>query len=122
FKDVSTGASSDLKEASRLARLLVIRFGMSEKMGPVSFDNQDEYVFLGRDIAASKNYSEEIASKIDKEVEGFINAALKTAQKIISADRKALKGIADTLLKQEVLEQDEFERLIKKFGLKQVSA
>lgn len=122
FKDVSTGASSDLKEASRLARLLVTRFGMSEKMGPVSFDNQDEYVFLGRDIAASKNYSEEIASKIDKEVEGFINAALKTAQKIISADRKALKGIADTLLKQEVLEQDEFERLIKKFGLKQVSA
>ncbi|MDD5711074.1 MAG: ATP-dependent zinc metalloprotease FtsH, partial [Candidatus Colwellbacteria bacterium] len=99
FKDVSTGASSDLKEASRLARLLVTRFGMSEKMGPVSFDNQDEYVFLGRDIAASKNYSEEIASKIDKEVEGFINAALKTAQKIISADRKALKGIADTLLK-----------------------
>ena len=122
FKDVSTGASSDLKEASRLARLLVTRFGMSEKMGPVYFDNQDEYVFLGRDIMASKGYSEEVASKIDKEVEGFINAALKTAQKIISTNKKALKSIADALLKQEVLEQDEFEQLIKKFGLKRVSA
>ncbi len=122
FKDVSTGASSDLKEASRLAKLLVTRFGMSEKMGPVSFDSSDEYVFLGRDIAASKGYSEEVAAKIDKEVEGFINAAQKTAQKIISAHKNALKSIADALLKQEVLEQEEFEQLIKKFRLKQISA
>jgi cell division protease FtsH len=123
FKDVSTGASSDLKEASRLARLLVTRFGMSEHMGPVSFDNQqDEYVFLGRDIMAGRGYSEEVASKIDKEVEGFINAALKTAQKIVSMNKRALKSIADALLKQEVLEQEEFELLIKKFKLKQISA
>jgi cell division protease FtsH len=122
FKDVSTGASNDLKEASHLARLLVTRFGMSEKLGPVSFDGQDEYVFLGREIAAGRGYSEEVAAKIDEEVRTFIEAALKTAQKIVLTNKKALKGIADTLLKQEVLEQDEFRQLIKKFRLKQISA
>ncbi|PIR97989.1 MAG: cell division protein FtsH [Candidatus Colwellbacteria bacterium CG10_big_fil_rev_8_21_14_0_10_42_22] len=122
FKDISTGASSDLKEASRLARMLVTKFGMSEKLGPVSFDRSDDHVFLGRDMIAGKGYSEEVASKIDNEVELFINNAFKTAKKIVSSNPKALKAIADTLLKQEVLEQDQFEKLIKKFGLKQISA
>ncbi|MFH1694207.1 MAG: ATP-dependent zinc metalloprotease FtsH [Patescibacteria group bacterium] len=122
FNDVSTGASSDLKEASRLARMLVTRFGMSEKLGPVSFDRSDDHVFLGRDMIASKGYSEETASKIDHEVDKFLQDALKTAKKIISSNKKALKGIADALLEKEVLEQDEFNKLIKKFKLKQVVA
>ncbi|MFH1694790.1 MAG: ATP-dependent zinc metalloprotease FtsH [Patescibacteria group bacterium] len=122
FNDISTGASSDLKEASRLARMLVTRFGMSEKMGPVSFDRSDDHIFLGRDMIASKGYSEETASKIDQEVDKFLQDALETAKKIISSNKKALKGIADVLLEKEVLEQDEFNKLVKKFKLKQVVA
>ena len=122
FGDITTGASSDLKEASRLARMLVTKFGMGETMGPVSFDNSDGTVFLGRDMIAGKGYSEEVSAKIDKEVAGFIDRARKTAHKIISSNKRALRGISDVLLEKEVLEQNEFETLINKFKLKQVAA
>ncbi len=122
FKDITTGASNDLKEASSLARLLVTRYGMSENLGPVSFGGSEELVFLGRELAAGKEYSEDVAAKIDQEVQLFIKQAHQTAQKIVSTNKKALKAIADALVKQEVLEQDEFEKLIKKFRLKRISA
>jgi len=122
FKDITTGASNDLKKASELARNLVTRYGMSEKLGPVSFGKGDELIFLGKDILSEKGYSEEVAAKIDAEIEGFIDRAYKKAYKIVSSNKKALKAIADELMKKEVLEHDEFYKIVKPFKLKPVAA
>ncbi len=122
FKEISTGASNDLKEASRLARLMVTRYGMSEKLGPASFGKDDDMVFLSREIAGGKDYSEEVAAKIDSEVAGFLKHAYEKAKSILSSNKKALKKVADVLIKNEVIEQDEFNKLVKGFKLKVVSA
>jgi cell division protease FtsH len=117
FGDISTGASNDLKEASELSRRLVTKFGMSE-LGPITFGDADETVFLGREISAGKNYSEEIAGKIDKEVQRFIAIAEATAKKILETRKKVLDAIAEALLAKETLEQEEFYSILKPFNLK----
>ena len=117
FEDISTGASNDLKEASHLAKSLVTKYGMSD-LGPMTFGKAEEMIFLGREIAVEKDYSEEVAAKIDKEVHKFIDLAHKTAQKIIGSRRKALDAIANELVKKETLEQEEFYNLLKPFNLK----
>ncbi|MDP3953678.1 MAG: ATP-dependent zinc metalloprotease FtsH [bacterium] len=122
FKEISTGASSDLKEASRLARLMVTRYGMSDKLGPATFGREEDIVFLGREIGHAKDYSEEVAAKIDVEIATFLKRAHDKAKSILASNKSALKKIADILLKKEVIEQDEFEELTKKFGLKLVAA
>jgi cell division protease FtsH len=119
YGDVSTGASNDLKEASELARRLVTRYGMSE-IGPITFGTGEEMVFLGRDIAGEKNYSEKMAERIDQEVSNFITSAFETAQRILKLHRKALDAIAKTLIEKETLEQDEFYSLLKPFKIKPV--
>lgn len=121
FADISTGASNDLKEASGLARALVTRFGMSD-LGPITFGKAEELIFLGREIATEKNYSEAVAAKIDEEVRKFIDHAYKTATKILSSYRETLKKVAKTLIEKETLEQEEFYGLIKEFNLKPVIA
>jgi len=122
FKEISTGASNDLKEASRLARLMVTRYGMSEKLGPATFGRDEDMVFLGREIAHAKDYSEEVAAKIDEEVAIFLKRAHDKAKSILSSNKKALKKIADVLIKKEVIEQDEFNKLVKTFDLKTTTA
>ncbi len=87
FNDVSTGASNDLQIASDLARKLVTKFGMSEKLGPVTYGKVEELIFLGREIATEKNYSEKTAGEIDGEVKIFINKALATAKKRLNTSR-----------------------------------
>jgi cell division protease FtsH len=121
FKDVSTGASNDLKVASELARKLVTKFGMSDKIGPIVYGKNEELIFLGREISSEKNYSEEIAAEIDKEVKLFIDKALEIARKIISSRKQVLKAIADELIKKETIEQEEFDKLVKSFKLKPVA-
>jgi cell division protease FtsH len=118
FDDVSTGASNDLKEASEIARKLVTKYGMSEKLGPTTFGKNEELVFLGKEISAEKNYSEKVAAEIDEEVSGFMSRAYEAAKKIISSRRKALVAIAEALLQKEVLEQEEFNDILKPFKLK----
>ncbi len=118
FGEMSTGASSDLQKASDLARALVTRYGMSEKLGPMTFGKAQEMIFLGREITHERNYSESVAKEIDAEVSGFIGQAYRAAQKIVSARRKVLDTIAKSLLEKEVLEQDDFYNLIKPFNLK----
>ncbi len=118
FKEVSTGASHDLKQVSELARSLVTRFGMSEKFGPIAFGKSEELIFLGREIATEKNYSEKIAAEIDAEVKKIIDQVYKTTQKIIISNKLALEKIAEELLKKEVLEQEDFYNLLKPFKLK----
>ena len=121
FNDISTGASNDLQNASDLARKLVTKFGMSEKLGPVTYGKVEELIFLGREIATEKNYSEKTAGEIDKEVKNFIDKALETAKKIIVSRKKVLKAIAQKLIEKETLEREEFENLIKSFKLKPIS-
>src|SRR3989338_7628085 len=121
FKEISTGASNDLQEATRLAKLMVTRYGMSEKLGPGTFGRDDDFVFLGREIGHAKDYSEAVAAKIDEEISGFLKRGLEKAQKIISSHKVILKKIADTLIQKEVLEQEEFEKLIGGFKLKPVA-
>jgi len=120
FGDISTGASNDLKEASHLSRALVTKYGMSD-LGPMTFGKSDEMIFLGREIAVEKDYSEEVAAKIDKEVHKFIALAHSTAKKIIESRRKVLDAIAETLIKKETLEHEEFYGLLKPFKLKPVA-
>ncbi|MEK7149734.1 MAG: ATP-dependent zinc metalloprotease FtsH [Patescibacteria group bacterium] len=122
FGDISTGASNDLQKASELARNLVTKYGMSEKMGPMTFGKTQEMIFLGREIATEKNYSEKVAAEIDKEVKNFIDRAYETAKKILTSRKDALKKIAQTLLEKEILEKEEFDRLVKGLKIKQITS
>ena len=121
FGDVSTGASNDLKEASDLARRLVTKYGMSEKLGPMTFGKSEELVFLGKEISAERNYSEQVAAEIDSEVSGFIKRAHELARKIIDSRKKALTAVAENLLEKENLEQEEFYGILKPFKMKPLS-
>ncbi|MDE2144515.1 MAG: ATP-dependent zinc metalloprotease FtsH [Patescibacteria group bacterium] len=121
FKDITTGASNDLKQASNLARMIVTRFGMS-KLGPIAFGKGEELLFLGKEITTEKNYSEATAEKIDEEVSGFITKAHKTAQNIISSYKEVLSKVAKALMEKETLEGEEFYALIKEFNLTSVEA
>lgn len=121
FGEMSTGASNDLKQASDLARKMVTQYGMSEKLGPITLGKTQELVFLGREISTEKNYSETVATKIDEEVKGFITRAYESAKKIISGRKKVLETIAKTLLEKEVLEQEDFNELIRPFKLKLIT-
>ncbi|TAK03361.1 ATP-dependent metallopeptidase FtsH/Yme1/Tma family protein [Patescibacteria group bacterium] len=111
FGDVTTGASDDLKKASRLAREIVTRYGMSETLGPVVYGEPDEMVFLGRSIHENRNYSEKTAEHIDAEVSKLVHGAMEAARAILTKEKGRLDKIADTLLKKETIEKDEFEAL-----------
>lgn len=113
FDELTTGASNDLQVATGLARDLVTKYGMSE-LGPIAFGETEELIFLGKEIVTEKNYSEEVAAKIDKEIARFIDDASQTAKRIIIENRKRLDFIARKLIKKETIERKEFERLIKK--------
>ncbi|MDO8516481.1 MAG: ATP-dependent zinc metalloprotease FtsH [bacterium] len=121
FDDVSTGASNDLKEASELARKLVTKYGMSDALGPMTFGNGEEMVFLGREISTEKNYSEDVARQIDIETKLFISRAYAAAQTIITKNKKALTAVAKVLLEKETLEQEDFYAILKPFKIKQIA-
>lgn len=105
--DISTGASSDLKRAAQIARDMVAKYGMSDKIGPICYDSGEE-VFLGRDYGHSKQYSEGIASDIDREVENLINSQYSRAKQLLSDNSEKLKNVAEALLEKEVLDGAEF--------------
>jgi len=113
FKDVTTGASNDLIRASDIARKLVKEYGMSA-LGPISFGEKDEMVFLGKEISEQRNYSEKVASTIDEEVDKFIRNAEKQATEILTKKKSVLDKIAGTLVEKETIEREEFEKIIKK--------
>ena len=100
---------------------MVTKYGMSEKLGPITFGKTDEMIFLGREISTEKNYSEKVAAEIDAEVSTFITRACEVAKKIIHSHRKALDVIAKTLIDKETLEQEEFNQLLKPFKLKLIA-
>ena len=114
FNELTTGASNDLERATELSHKLVTKYGMSEKLGPRTFGGREEMIFLGREMATTKDYSEETPAKIDKEVFTFINTAFQTAKKILTKKRKKLDQIANVLIEKETIERKEFELLMKK--------
>ena len=113
FNEITTGASNDLERASDLARGLVTQYGMSDKIGPITYGKREELVFLGKEIATEKDYSEKIAAEIDAEVSRLINDAQKTAQKTITENRHLLDKIAKKLIEKETIEKEEFEKMMK---------
>jgi len=118
FGEMSTGASNDLKQASKLARAIVTQYGMSEKLGPQTFGESQELVFLGKEISREKNYSEQVAAEIDAEVKSFLDKAHETARTIIATKKKMLEVIARALLEKETLEQEDFYKLLEPFDVK----
>ena len=113
FGDITTGASDDLKKATDIARALVTKYGMSEKIGPLNLAGGEEAVFLGREIVTAKDYSEELANEVDEEVRKFIRKAYKKAETILKKKRKILDKLAETLLEKEIIEKEEFEKIIR---------
>jgi len=120
FGEMTTGASNDLKKASDLTRRLIKEYGMSS-LGPISFGEKEELVFLGKEISEERNYSEKIAARIDKEVEKIIREAEKRANQILSKRKKLLEKIAKTLIQKETIEKEEFENLISGSSSNKVS-
>lgn len=113
FGDLTTGASDDLKKATDIARNLVTRYGMSDKIGPIVLGDQEELIFLGREISTEKNYSEETARVVDQEVKRILDEAQKKANAIITKKRAKLDEIARILIERETIEREEFEKIIK---------
>jgi cell division protease FtsH len=112
FGEVTTGSSNDLERASKLARKMVTAFGMSKTLGPVIYGERHGSVFLGRDLGHERNYSEEMARKIDEEIKTIVSTAYDTAKKILTKNKAKLKLISDELLKTETLTSDDFEKLV----------
>jgi cell division protease FtsH len=111
FEEVTTGASDDLSKATKLARAMVTQYGMSKKLGPLMFGEKDELVFLGKEIGEQRNYSEEIARQIDREVRRIVENAYSRALKLLQENRNKLEEIADRLLKEETLDAKTFEAM-----------
>ncbi len=112
FNDVTTGASNDLERATKLARSMVTQYGMSEKLGPMTFGEKEELVFLGREIGEQRNYSEDVARAIDEEVQNFVNEAHQRARQILIAKRAALDAIARRLIEVESIDSKELNDII----------
>ena len=106
--DISTGASGDIQQSSRLARAMVTQYGMSDKLGPISYDSSDQSIFIGRDFGTTKSYSEETAALIDAEVKRIFDEASELCEKILTEHREQLIGVAEYLLEHETMEGDVF--------------
>ncbi|MBI2459858.1 MAG: ATP-dependent zinc metalloprotease FtsH [Parcubacteria group bacterium] len=112
FGEVTTGATSDLRRATALARKLVTDFGMSESLGPRTFGEKEEIIFLGREIHEQRDYSEKVAEQIDKEISSFIDKAGHQAKGLIKAEHDFLEKVVAELIVKETLEKEEFEKIV----------
>ena len=114
FHDVTTGASQDIKQATALARAMVTRYGMSERLGLINYDDDDGQVFIGRDLAHTRSYGEEIASIIDEEVKRLIDDAHEKAQTMLKTHEQVLHDCAKLLVEKEKIGREEFEALFER--------
>lgn len=113
LKEISSGASNDLQRATSLARQMICEYGMSPELGPMTFGHRQDQVFLGRDIGRDKDYSEEVAAKIDKEIRKFIDEAYQKTESLLNVNMDKLHLIADALIERETLEGEEIDQLMK---------
>lgn len=112
FGEVTTGATSDLRRATALARSLVTDFGMSDNLGPRTYGEKEEMIFLGREIHEQRDYSERVAERIDEEITNFIKQGEAKAEKIIHDQKEKLEKVVQVLLDKETIEKDEFEKIV----------
>jgi len=113
FNEITTGAANDIEKATKMARDMITRYGMSDKLGNQIYGRRDEFVFLGKELGEhQKDYSEVVAAKIDNEISEFIKDAYKKAEKIIVSNKKKLEKVASVLLEKETIESEEFNRLM----------
>ncbi|MCC8060764.1 MAG: ATP-dependent zinc metalloprotease FtsH [Clostridiales bacterium] len=111
FGDVTTGASQDIKQATKMARSMVTRYGMSDRVGMIDYDTDEDEVFIGRDLAHTRSYGEEVAAIIDEEVKRIIDECYAKAKAIILEHRPVLDGCCELLIEKEKIDQQEFEAL-----------
>ncbi|HID86379.1 MAG TPA: AAA family ATPase, partial [Anaerolineae bacterium] len=112
FGDVTTGAKDDLERATKMARAMVTQYGMSEKLGPLTFGEKDELVFLGKEIGEQRNYSEAVAQEIDAEVKRLVTRAYERAKGVLEEHRDKLLELARKLMEQETLEEAEIQAIL----------
>lgn len=108
--DISSGASNDIQRATDIARRMVTRYGMSDEIGPIAFGSEHDEVFLGRDLASTRNYSEDVAAKIDREIKKIIDRAYSRCEEILRREIDKLHAVAEYLLEYETMDADTFER------------
>ncbi|NLC62794.1 MAG: cell division protein FtsH, partial [Thermoanaerobacterales bacterium] len=108
LNEVSTGAQNDLERATEIVRRMVMEFGMSENLGPMTLGHKQEEVFLGRDLTRGRNYSEEVAASIDKEIKGIIDKCYNKAKALLTENINKLHKVAQALLEKEKLDEEEF--------------
>ncbi|HXW00086.1 MAG TPA: cell division protein FtsH, partial [Anaerolineae bacterium] len=117
FTDITTGASQDLQNVTRVARAMVTQFGMSKKLGPLTFGDKDELIFLGRQISEQRNYSEEVAEQIDFEVRQLVDEAHNRALQLLRDNIDKLKLIADRLMEEETIDAEQFLAMLSEGAL-----
>ncbi len=111
LNDISTGAQNDIERATNIARKMVTEYGMSERLGPMTFGTKSEEVFLGRDLGRTRNYSEEVAAEIDREIKRIIEEAYKRAESLLKENIDKLHRVAKALIEKEKLNGEEFEKV-----------
>ncbi|MBO8131180.1 MAG: ATP-dependent metallopeptidase FtsH/Yme1/Tma family protein [Candidatus Marinimicrobia bacterium] len=114
FNELTTGAGNDIEKATELARRMVCEWGMSERLGPLTFGKKDEEIFLGKELARHRDYSEETAKLIDSEIRRIVEESEQEATKILKEHLEALKILAETLLEKEVMDGEEIKRIVKR--------
>ncbi|MEL6440767.1 MAG: ATP-dependent zinc metalloprotease FtsH3 [Cyanobacteria bacterium J06621_8] len=120
-EEVTTGASNDLQQVTRVARQMVTRFGMSDRLGPVALGRQNGNVFMGRDIASDRDFSNETAAAIDEEVRNYVDQAYSRAKQVLVENRKVLDYLADMLIEKETVEADELQQVLASNDVKLAS-
>ncbi|MDR2509277.1 MAG: cell division protein FtsH, partial [Spirochaetaceae bacterium] len=113
YNETTTGTKQDLQQATDMARSMVCEWGMSAELGPITFGQEDEPIFLGKEIARHKDYSEETARRIDTAVKEILDAARGRAERIILERQKDLEALADALIERETLADDDVRALLR---------
>ena len=113
FDDITTGASQDIKQATAMAKAMVTKYGMSERVGLINYDNDEDEVFIGRDLAHTRGYGEQVASSIDEEIKRIIDECYLKAKEIITEHRDVLDACARLLVQKEKITREEFEALFQ---------
>jgi cell division protease FtsH len=117
-EEVTTGASNDLQQVTRVARQMVTRFGMSDRLGPVALGRQQGNMFLGRDIASERDFSEETAAAIDEEVRNLVDQAYRRAKQVLQENRSVLDRLAQMLVEKETVDAQELQDLLNESDVK----
>ena len=111
-EEVTTGASNDLQQVTRVARQMITRFGMSDRLGPVALGRQNGNVFLGRDIASDRDFSDETAAAIDEEVRNLVDQAYRRAKEVLVNNRSILDKLAEMLVEKETVDAEELQEVL----------